>query len=155
MPEARRPVAEDVPGIIDSIANGQSLRAACAERGIHPGHFHAMIRSDDRLWAQYTRARALRGDDQGERVVEVVDKMERGVIAPDIGRAMIDGLKWSAGRMAPKLWGDKVSHEHTGADGGPIRHMDLSKLSADELETMEKMLAKAAPIALASGSSPS
>lgn len=145
MSEARRPKPEDAPAIIEAIENGKSLRAACAEEGIHRGHMHALLRGDDRLWAQYVRARSLRGDDHGERVAEVVDQMESGEIEPDVGRAMIDGLKWSAGRMAPKLWGDKVAHEHTGADGGPIQTYDLSKLPDDKLKALEALLVEAAP----------
>lgn len=151
MSEARRPVAEDIPGIIDAIADGKSMRAACMDRGIHVGHTHAYLRADDRLWANYLRARAIRGDDHGERVAEVVDKMERKVIAPDVGRAMIDGLKWTAGRMAPKLWGDKTQHEHSGPDGGPIQHVDLTGATDDELDQLEALQRR---IAARSGGAP-
>jgi len=144
MPEARRPTRDDVAGVIEAVENGSSLRAACAKDGIHTGHMHALLRSDDRLWAQYLRARAIRGDDHGERVAEVVDKMEAGEIAPDVGRAMIEGLKWTAGRMAPKLWGDKTQHEHSGPDGGPIQTYDLSKLPDDKLKSLEELLVQAA-----------
>jgi hypothetical protein len=118
MPEARRPVAEDIPGLIDAISDGSSLRKAAEARGIHPGHLHAMLRSDDRLWAQYVRARAIRGDDHGERVADVVDKMESGKIAPDVGRAMIDGLKWTAGRMAPRSRARERALAATGLPAG-------------------------------------
>jgi len=32
----------------------------------------------------------------------------------------IDARKWLAGKMAPKKYGDKQTHEHAGPDGGPI-----------------------------------
>jgi len=127
MAEARRPTAEDVPELMDDVAAGKSLNAACIERGIHPGHTYAFLRGDDRMWANYTRARTIRGDAQGHRVGEIVDKVIEGEIAPDVARAAIDGLKWIAGRMAPKLWGDKLSHEHTGEGGGPIQYANLTR----------------------------
>ncbi len=124
---ARRPVAEDVPELIDDVASGKSLRAACVDRGIHPGHTYAFLRADDRLWANYARARTIRGDEQGHRVGEIVDKVITGEIAPDVARAAIDGLKWTAGRMAPKLWGDRQQIEHTGEGGGPIQYANMTK----------------------------
>lgn len=126
MPEARRPVAEDMPGIIDEIAEGSSLRQACIARGIHPGHTYAYLRSDDRLWANYARARAIRGDQLGHQVGEIVEKVLSGKVKPDAARAAIDGLKWTAGRMAPKLWGDRQMVEHVGEGGGPIQYASLT-----------------------------
>jgi hypothetical protein len=47
--------------------------------------------------------------------------------------------------MLPKVYGDKVTQEHTGADGGPIAvtSVDLKNLSDDELEKMNMLLLKA------------
>lgn len=39
---------------------------------------------------------------------------------------------------------DKIANEHTGAGGGPVRHLvDLSALSEEELAILEKLSAKA------------
>jgi hypothetical protein len=127
MPPARRPTAEDIPGLIDDVAAGMSLHAACNVRGIHSGHTLAFLRNDDRHWANYTRARAIRGDEQAHRVADIVNGMLLGEVAPDVGRAAIDGLKWTAGRMAPKLWGDKQLHEHMGENGGPIQYANMTR----------------------------
>jgi hypothetical protein len=35
-------------------------------------------------------------------------------------RLRVDLRKWAAGKLAPKKYGEKVTQEHTGADGGPI-----------------------------------
>jgi hypothetical protein len=35
-------------------------------------------------------------------------------------RLQIDARKWLIGKMAPKKYGDKQTHEHAGPDGGPI-----------------------------------
>lgn len=60
-------------------------------------------------------------------------------------RVQIDTRKWVLSKMLPKVYGDKVTTEHTGADGGPIAlaAVDLKNLSDDELENMSKLLAKA------------
>lgn len=152
MPPARRPTADDIPGICDDVAAGASLLKACTERGIHSGHTLALLRTDDRLWANYERARAVRGDAQGHRASEIIDAVERGELEPDRARVMLDGVKWTAGRMAPKLWGDKVSHELGGVGGGPIR-MNLTNLSDEQLDQLEALL-KSAAVTPAEGEDP-
>ena len=62
-------------------------------------------------------------------------------------RLQIDTMKWKLSKMLPKVYGEKVIQEHVGAGGGPITlaAMQLKQLSDDELETLQKMLAKTAP----------
>lgn len=60
-------------------------------------------------------------------------------------RVQIDTRKWVLSKMLPKVYGDKITQEHTGADGGPIAlaAVDLKNLSDEELENMSRLLAKA------------
>lgn len=60
-------------------------------------------------------------------------------------RVQIDTRKWVLSKMLPKVYGDKITQEHTGAGGGPIAMaaVDLKNLSDDELENMSRLLAKA------------
>ena len=52
-------------------------------------------------------------------------------------------LKWAAGKLAPKRYGDKL--QHTGDGGGPIQvRPDLSKLTDEELDALERILGRAA-----------
>jgi hypothetical protein len=59
-------------------------------------------------------------------------------------RVQIDTRKWILSKMLPKIYGDKITQEHTGAGGGPITltAVDLKNLSDDELENMSRLLAK-------------
>jgi hypothetical protein len=59
-------------------------------------------------------------------------------------RVQIDTRKWILSKMLPKIYGDKITQEHTGAGGGPIAltAVDLKNLSDDELENMSRLLAK-------------
>lgn len=40
-------------------------------------------------------------------------------------------------KMDPKKYGDRQEHRLTGANGGPIQTVDLTKLSGDELAQLE------------------
>lgn len=143
MPEARRPAAEDMPGIFTDMLDGSSLTAACRSRGIDPGSTIHFIDADEALRQQYARARSVRGDGYGEKVADVAQRVLDGEIPPDAGRAAMDGFKWTAARMSPKGWGDKLAHEHTGKDGGPIQTADLSKLNDEQLAALERLMAAA------------
>jgi hypothetical protein len=60
-------------------------------------------------------------------------------------RVQIDTRKWMLSKMLPKIYGDKLTQEHTGANGGPIAMaaVDLKNLSDEELENMNRLLTKA------------
>ena len=45
-------------------------------------------------------------------------------------RVKIDAFKWRAARLAPKRYGDKVSLEHTGSGGGPVRMTAVDPIEA-------------------------
>jgi len=83
-------------------------------------------------------------DDKGEpRLKKVLMPLSADVIAHK--RVQIDTRKWMLSKMLPKVYGDKVTTEHTGADGGPITlaAIDLKNLSDEELERMQQLMMKA------------
>lgn len=47
-----------------------------------------------------------------------VNALRHGAIQRD--RLRVDTLKWSASKLAPRVYGDRTAHEHTGKDGTPI-----------------------------------
>ena len=83
-------------------------------------------------------------DDKGEpRLKKVLMPLSADVIAHK--RVQIDTRKWMLSKMLPKVYGDKVTTEHTGANGGPITlaALDLKNLSDEELERMQQLMMKA------------
>ena len=84
-------------------------------------------------------------DEQGNpRLKQVLMPLSADVIAHK--RVQIDTRKWMLSKMLPKVYGDKVTQEHTGAEGGPIAiaAVDLKNLSDEELENMNRLMLKAA-----------
>lgn len=84
-------------------------------------------------------------DPQGNpRYQRVLVPLSSDVIAHK--RLQIDTLKWKLSKMLPKVYGDKITQEHTGKDGGPIAiaAVDLKNLNDVELENMQRLMAKAA-----------
>ena len=84
-------------------------------------------------------------NEHGEpRLKQVLMPLNSDVIAHT--RLQIDTRKWMLSKMLPKIYGDKVTQEITGTDGGPITmaSVDLKNLSDNELANMQTLLAKAA-----------
>ena len=84
-------------------------------------------------------------DEHGNpKLKQVLMPLSADVIAHK--RVQIDTRKWMLSKMLPKVYGDKVTQEHTGAEGGPIAiaAVDLKNLSDDELENMNRLMLKAA-----------
>jgi hypothetical protein len=77
------------------------------------------------------------------RLKQVLLPLNSDVVAHK--RVQIDTRKWMLSKMLPKVYGDKVTQEHTGADGGPIAvaAVDLKNLSDEELEAMNRLMLKA------------
>lgn len=61
-------------------------------------------------------------------------------------RLQVDTMKWQLSKMLPKVYGDKVTTEITGKDGGAVQvaAVNLKGLSDAELEQMKLLMSKAA-----------
>lgn len=65
---------------------------------------------------QYARARASQFDSWADEIIEDCHNVE------DVQRArlVVDTKKWLLSKLHHKRYGDKVTQEHTGADGSPL-----------------------------------
>lgn len=87
---------------------------------------------------QYAHAREAQADAYADEIADIADDatndwMEKfGKDGTAIGyqvdqeainrsRLRVDARKWIASKLKPKKYGEKISTELTGADGGPIR----------------------------------
>lgn len=103
------------------IAGGKSLRAYCRQDGTPDvTTVCRWIVRHDEFRQQYTQAREAAGYAHGDGVIEVVELLRDGTIDPQTGKAMMDGLKWAAERMAPKAHSPKQQIDHT-TGGEPMR----------------------------------
>ena len=109
--------------VCERIALGESLRAICSEKGM-PCRMTVFkwIRDFPSFADQYARAR----EDQAESFADDVVRIADQELDPNRARVRIDARKWAAGKLKPKVYGDKVQTEVTGADGGPIETVELT-----------------------------
>lgn len=108
---------EITTAICSQIADGMSLRAIC-EADDMPGRetVRRWLNDDEIFRGQYARAREEQADHYADEIVSLADNAED----PQKARLQIDARKWVASKLKHKAYGEKVTNEHTGADGGPI-----------------------------------
>jgi hypothetical protein len=103
--------------ICEQIAEGRSLRAICTDEGMPSKSTVFVALGEDKAFAdQYARARETQADTLFEEVLEIADSTNQA----DDRRVKIDARKWMAGKLRPKVYGDKVQQEVSGPNGGAI-----------------------------------
>jgi hypothetical protein len=137
MAERGRPseyTAEVATAICARLASGETLRAICRDDGMPAESTVRGWALDDRegFAAQYARSREIGYMAMADEALEIADdgsndtyKTEEGQEATnhDViarSRLRVDTRKWLLSKALPKVFGDKIVQEHTGAGGGPI-----------------------------------
>ena len=106
------PTPELLASICEQLAGGKSLRKICAEEGMPSEKTVFTWMQEDAAFAQqYTRARERQADGFFDEIVDIADTEED----PQKARVRIDARKWVAGKMRPKVYGEKLDLEHSGS----------------------------------------
>lgn len=114
------PEADKVMAILAKIESGESERAACEAVGMNRMTFRSRALKLGAA-SQYAEATSALARFQVEQLEVVIEKAERGEIDHQTARLVMDARKWMASKLFPRQWGDKITQEHTGANGGPIQ----------------------------------
>lgn len=116
--------------ICERLAEGNtSLREICRAEGMPaPSTFLLWASEDKALAEQYARAREAGNQAEFEGLYALADEKppldEKGKVDPawvTWQKNRIDTRKWALSKKDAKRYGDKVTQEHTGADGGPVQ----------------------------------
>ena len=123
--------------ILERIASGESLRKAARAESVAPSTVLLWVDTDSAFSEQYARAREIGYRLLADEIIDISDEVEvQPVTSPDgevvevrldatavaRNRLRVDSRKWMLAKMLPKIYGDKVDHQHSGVNGGPIEH---------------------------------
>lgn len=129
---------EKAAEICAEIANGKSVREICrAEEMPAMSTVFLWLSKHKEFSEQYAKAREAQADYLAEELLEIADdgsndwierqgKAGEGSIYAVNGEAInrsrlrVDTRKWILSKLQPKKYGDKLTQEHTGADGAPL-----------------------------------
>ena len=127
---------ETAEAVCEWLAGGKSLRAFCRQEGTPDvTTVCRWIVRHDEFRQQYAHAREAAGYAHGDGIIEIVELLRDGEVDANTAKAMMDGLKWAAERMAPKAHSPRQEIDHTTA-GESLRSIDPAKLSTTALEEL-------------------
>ena len=102
---------EKANAICELLMEGRSLRSICAQDDM-PSQTTVFrwLNAQPQFREQYAHARDNQADTYADRAVDEALTAEDA----SIGRLRMDALKWAAGKLAPKRYGDKLDLSHSG-----------------------------------------
>lgn len=130
--------------ICERLAEGESLRSICSgEKMPNKATVFRWLRSHDSFRDQYARAREAQADAMVDEILDIADEECTKVKADKHPRAdadddgmvevvfdavavqrnklRIDARKWLAGKLRPKVYGDKIEPEDEDAPPTPVK----------------------------------
>lgn len=131
--------------ICDRLACGESLRSICMDEAM-PGMSAVLswLSKHEEFARQYARAREIQADTLADEILNIADEVSNDYAADENGnervnqeaiarsRLRVDARKWLASKLKPKVYGEKISQEHSGPDGSSIQFLDLSDAELDK-----------------------
>ncbi len=119
--------------ICNELAKGKSLKKTCKELNIDIITVLDWLNKDKDFLSKYTRAKEESADSLADEILESANSAEQidfhdldGKTANarvNARRLKIDALKWIACKLKPKRYGDRISAEYSGVDGGAINQV--------------------------------
>lgn len=119
--------------ICAELAEGRSLRSVCCDPDMPAQSSVFRWLADERYAAfreQYARAREAQADAIFDEILDIADdgsndwmerRREDGSVDEVLNhehvqrsKLRIEARRWMAGKLRPKVYGDKIEHEHTG-----------------------------------------
>lgn len=106
--------------LCDQLTNGATQRKLCEEIGIDPATMCRWLAADPQRSARAREARIAAARFYEEMAGQVIEeaKDQFGLAK---AKELAHHYRWKASKANPKEFGDKVTAEHVGADGGAIQ----------------------------------
>ena len=133
---------ETALAICERIAQGETLSQVCASPGMPSrATVYRWQEADEDFRATYRRARELQMESWGDEIVDIADDTTLDTVTrvtpqgreyetvdhENIQRSKlrVNTRQWLMARLNPRLYGDKVEHEHSGLVGHAHIHGQL------------------------------
>jgi hypothetical protein len=98
----------------------QSMVAVCARPDMPSREtLYQWMHSKAGFADKYARACEERADHRAEKIDEIAEKVLSGEVDPQAARVAIDAHKWTASKLKPKRYGDRIDLGN--ADGVPFQ----------------------------------
>tara|TARA_Y100001937_G_scaffold84934_1_gene114885 strand:+ start:175 stop:660 length:486 start_codon:yes stop_codon:yes gene_type:complete len=129
--------------ILTGITEGKSLHTICRDKDMPDRTtIHNWIKRDPIFAAKYDEAREERGNYYGEKVAELAMAVLAGKIDFNKARVAGDLFKWTAARMSPKNFGDRMELSHKAEDSfvDALKGVQAKVIEHEEIDKLPQQL---------------
>jgi len=136
--------AEGIDRICERICDGEPLTHICAAIGVSFGTLQTWLEAIPERSARAREARRVTSRMWDEKALQGIESAADPFELAKAKEAA-HHLRWRATKIAPADYGEKVTQEHTGANGGPIQYETvpddvLKKAAADLIKQLSTEL---------------
>lgn len=126
--------------ILRRIAGGESLTAICRDDDMPDREtVRRWEGADPAFAARCAAAREAQGDSYVDKMDDVCIRLDAGDMTSDVARVLLANMQWKASKLNRSRYGEKVTNEHTGKDGGPIQTAVVT-VNAEEAKAINASL---------------
>lgn len=119
-----------IAAILTRIVGGEGLVRICRDDSMPSvATVYSWLQTNQEFLDRYIVARNEQADTLADEIIDLADDATNEGVAK--ARLQVDARKWVAAKLKPKKYGDKLTNEHTGIDGGPIRHSHIETIIVD------------------------
>jgi hypothetical protein len=91
------------------LAGGMSLKRICEKKTMPSRQsVYSWLRLHEEFLDNYTRAKDDSADALADDIIDIAQGVLKKKYDPQAARVAIDGMKWSASKLKPKKYGDKL-----------------------------------------------
>jgi hypothetical protein len=140
--------------VLERLEAGESLRKASQDAGVK-SHVRVLDQcaADATFADQYARARAVGYEVLADELIEIADSRsprrvvksngdeidEEDPAAVQRARLQVDTRKWMLSKMLPKVYGERLNVEHSGAVQNALSTDELMRIAAQAATPVERM----------------
>ena len=133
---------DQIEELLERTAKGEQLTKLCADPKMPSrSSVYSWLESDAEFAGRFRAARARGVHALAEQCLDIADEKVTDAIQVADKRVRIDTRLRLAGKWLSAEYGDKVDVQHSGE---VVTRHDLSAYSPDELDALEKLIAKGA-----------
>ncbi len=133
---------DEIEELLDRTSKGEQLTKLCSDaRMPSRSSVYSWIESDPEFAGRFRAARARGVHALAEQCLDIADEPAADAVVVANKRVRIDTRLRLAGKWLASEYGDKLDVKHSGE---VVNRHDLSGYSADELDALEKLVAKSA-----------
>jgi hypothetical protein len=95
------------------LSNGAKLQDVLKKHGIVRSTFYKWKRDYKEFSDLYINVAQDKGELCVDEIDQTIEDLRNGVIDPSTANVIIQALKWKAAKFYPKMFADRIDHDHT------------------------------------------